>query len=215
MKIIECPRDAMQGIEKFIPTETKIHYINKLLKIGFDTIDFGSFVSEKAVPQMRDTSKVIDALDLNETKSKLLSIIANSRGANKACEYDKIEYLGYPLSISNEFQLRNTGMTCVEALKEVSRIKEIAEKKDKNLVVSLLKSVSNDYSNLANLFLARASLLGDYKNQSLKEFSSYYMRTRRNPTTLKTWRPTLAYALLNYDLPNKQYYIDNLSLIHI
>ena len=85
MKIIECPRDAMQGIEKFIPTETKIYYINKLLKIGFDTIDFGSFVSEKAVPQMRDTSKVIDALDLNETKSKLLAIIANSRGANKAC----------------------------------------------------------------------------------------------------------------------------------
>ena len=142
MKIIECPRDAMQGIEKFIPTETKVHYINKLLKIGFDTIDFGSFVSEKAVPQMRDTSKVIDALDLNETKSKLLAIIANSRGANKACEYNKIEYLGYPLSISNEFQLRNTGMTCVEALKEVSRIKEIAEKKDKNLVVKLIASIS-------------------------------------------------------------------------
>ena len=145
MKIIECPRDAMQGIEKFIPTETKIHYINKLLKIGFDTIDFGSFVSEKAVPQMRDTSKVIDGLDLNETKSKLLAIIANSRGANKACEYDKIEYLGYPLSISNEFQLRNTGMTSVEALKEVSRIKEIAEKKDKNLVVYLSMAFGNPY----------------------------------------------------------------------
>ena len=108
MKIIECPRDAMQGISEFIPTDKKITYINQLLKVGFDTIDFGSFVSTKAIPQLKDTAEVLNGLDLSSTSSKLLAIIANNRGATDACNFQEINYLGFPLSVSEEFQQRNT-----------------------------------------------------------------------------------------------------------
>ena len=111
VKIIECPRDAMQGLKPFIPTENKVAYINKLLQVGFHTIDFGSFVSPKAIPQMRDTAEVLAGLDLSRTSSKLLAIVANRRGANDAAQFEEINYLGYPFSISETFQLRNTNAT--------------------------------------------------------------------------------------------------------
>ena len=108
IKIIECPRDAMQGISDFISTKSKIDYINQLLKVGFHTIDFGSFVSPKVIPQLKDTSEVLESLNLQSTSTKLLSIIANYRGANQACLFEEIDYLGFPLSVSEEFQIRNT-----------------------------------------------------------------------------------------------------------
>ena len=137
MKIIECPRDAMQGFNKFIPTEKKIKYINQLLKVGFDTIDFGSFVSPKAIPQLKDTSKVLNSLDLKNTSSKLLAIIANLRGANDACAFKQIDYLGFPLSISEEFQKRNTNISISQALNLVEEIQDLSFKNNKQLVVYL------------------------------------------------------------------------------
>ena len=107
LKIIECPRDAMQGIHEFIPTEQKILYLNSLLQCGFDTLDFGSFVSPKAIPQMIDSASVLDGLILNNTRTKLLAIIANEKGAKRACDFEQIDFLGYPFSISEEFQRRN------------------------------------------------------------------------------------------------------------
>ena len=116
VKIIECPRDAMQGIKShFISTEAKANYINSLLKVGFDTIDFGSFVSPKSIPQMRDTADVLAHLDISQTTSKLLAIVANVRGANDAVQFEEIDYLGYPFSISENFQMRNTHKTIAES----------------------------------------------------------------------------------------------------
>ena len=123
VKIIECPRDAMQGIKShFISTDAKARYINSLLKVGFDTIDFGSFVSPKAIPQMRDTAAVLSKLDLSQTQSKLLAIIANTRGANDAIQFEEINYLGYPFSISENFQMRNTHKTIQQSIKELEEI---------------------------------------------------------------------------------------------
>jgi hydroxymethylglutaryl-CoA lyase len=122
IKLTECPRDAMQGIKDFIPTELKADYINSLLKVGFDTIDFGSFVSPKAIPQMQDTPEVLKQLDLSSTKSKLLAIIANTRGAEDAVQHDEIHYLGFPFSISETFQQRNTNSSISESLtREIGR----------------------------------------------------------------------------------------------
>lgn len=143
LKLIECPRDAMQGLHDFIPTETKIEYINTLLKCGFETIDFGSFVSPKAIPQMRDTAEVLAGLDASE--SKLLAIIANERGANDACAFDRIDYLGYPFSVSEEFQKRNTNATIEESFSRVEVIREIAEKSNKELVLYLSMGFGNPY----------------------------------------------------------------------
>ena len=146
MKIIECPRDAMQGIEKFIPTERKIEYINQLLKIGFDTIDFGSFVSPKAIPQLKDTANVLNGLDLQCSFSKLLAIIANLRGANDACAFQQIDYLGFPLSVSEEFQKRNTNIGISQALKIVEEIQDVSLKNNKQLVVYLSMAFGNPYN---------------------------------------------------------------------
>src|SRR6185312_15607765 len=143
MKIIECPRDAMQGIDEFISTEKKIAYINQLLKVGFDTIDFGSFVSPKAVPQMADTKEVIRQLSKVNTKTKLLAIIANVRGANEAAEIEKISYLGFPFSISPTFQMRNTHSTIEESLESVKEIKNICDKIGKELVVYISMAFGN------------------------------------------------------------------------
>lgn len=145
MKIIECPRDAMQGLHEFIPTETKINYINQLLKVGFDTIDFGSFVSPKAIPQMRDTAEVLEGLNLSETQSKLLAIVANIRGAKDACQYDEIQYLGYPLSLSETFQQRNTNRTINDAFNDLSEMQELADDHEKILVVYLSMGFGNPY----------------------------------------------------------------------
>jgi len=135
VKIIECPRDAMQGIKShFISTDAKARYINSLLKVGFDTIDFGSFVSPKAIPQMRDTAAVLSKLDLSQTQSKLLAIIANTRGANDATQFEEINYLGYPFSISENFQMRNTHKTIQQSIKELEEILSIATRKNKEVV---------------------------------------------------------------------------------
>src|ERR1700750_2170570 len=135
IQITECPRDAMQGLTTFVPTDIKAAYINLLLQVGFDTIDFGSFVSPKAIPQMRDTTEVLAKLDLSTTKSKLLAIVANYRGAEEALQHDEINTLGYPFSISETFQLRNTNTTILDAFDVVKRIKELSDKKGKELLV--------------------------------------------------------------------------------
>ncbi len=132
VKLIECPRDAMQGWKHFIPTEKKIEYINSLLKIGFDTIDFGSFVSPKAIPQMVDTKEVIKNLKLKESKTKLLAIVANERGAHEAGAFDEITYLGFPFSISPTFQQRNANSTIEESLLRVENISTLCTKNKKN-----------------------------------------------------------------------------------
>ena len=145
MKIIECPRDAMQGISEFIPTDIKAAYINQLLKVGFDTIDFGSFVSSKAIPQLRDTANVLAQLDLENTNSKLLSIIANTRGAIDACSFEEINYLGFPLSVSEQFQKRNTNKSIAQALCDVEDIQNLSVKNNKELVVYLSMAFGNPY----------------------------------------------------------------------
>ena len=145
VKVIECPRDAMQGIHDFIPTENKARYINTLLKVGFDTVDFGSFVSPKAIPQMRDTADVLNMLKLDETDSKLLSIAANYRGAEDACSFDEISYVGFPFSVSETFQQRNTHKSIDESLHSLERIQNLVTKSNKELVVYLSMAFGNPY----------------------------------------------------------------------
>ena len=145
IKLIECPRDAMQGWERFIPTELKIEYINKLLEVGFDTIDFGSFVSPKAIPQLADTKQVLNALDLTSTKSKLLVIIANLRGAEEAVQYSEITYLGFPFSISETFQKLNTNSTIQESLQTIEQIQNLCVKHQKKLVTYISMGFGNPY----------------------------------------------------------------------
>lgn len=145
MKIIECPRDAMQGIRDFIPTTLKASYINQLLRVGFDTVDFGSFVSPKAIPQMRDTADVLRQLDLSHTSSKLLAIVANTRGAEDAVKFDEITYLGFPFSISETFQQRNTNKSVTEALNSLNEIQELCIKNDKTLIAYISMGFGNPY----------------------------------------------------------------------
>lgn len=145
VEIIECPRDAMQGITTHIPTELKVEYINALLKVGFDTIDFGSFVSPKAVPQMADTAKVLQKLNLESGKSKLLAIVANERGAEDACAFEEIDFLGYPFSISETFQKRNTNASIEESLLRVENIQSLAVNSQKRLVVYISMAFGNPY----------------------------------------------------------------------
>ena len=145
IQIIECPRDAMQGWPHFIATADKIRYINTLLKVGFDTIDFGSFVSPKAIPQMADTKEVLKALDLNNIISKLLAIVANKRGAEDAVAFDEIKYLGFPFSISQTFQLRNTNSTMEQSAMLVDEIQELCIKNNKTLVIYLSMGFGNPY----------------------------------------------------------------------
>lgn len=145
LSLIECPRDAMQGWKKFIPTEKKVEYINSLLKVGFDTIDFGSFVSPKAIPQMADTSEVVRGLDLGDGSSKLLAIVANYRGAEEASVYDQINYLGFPFSVSETFQQRNTNSTIEQSLGRVEDIQNLCIKTGKELVVYISMGFGNPY----------------------------------------------------------------------
>jgi hydroxymethylglutaryl-CoA lyase len=144
LKIIECPRDAMQGIEAFIPTKDKIAYINSLLDCGFDTLDFGSFVSPKSIPQMRDTAEVLQGLNTS-SKTKLLAIIANYRGAEDALEFQQIDFLGYPFSISEQFQLRNTNATLLETFESIEKVQDLVRIKGKKLVVYLSMGFGNPY----------------------------------------------------------------------
>lgn len=145
IKLIECPRDAMQGWLPLIPTAQKIEYINTLLQVGFDTIDFGSFVSPKAIPQMADTAAVIEQLDCTNAKSKLLAIIANTRGAEAALQYDAIDYVGFPFSVSPTFQMRNTNSTIQQSLGSVAEIQNLCVKNNKQLVVYISMGFGNPY----------------------------------------------------------------------
>nr|WP_167966407.1 hydroxymethylglutaryl-CoA lyase [Saonia flava] len=151
VKIIECPRDAMQGIKTFIPTDNKARYIQSLLGCGFDTIDFGSFVSPKAIPQMADTAEVLSKLDLSKTKSKLLSIVANVRGAQDASQYKEIDYLGYPFSISENFQMRNTHKTIAQSVETLQEILNIADAQNKEVVTYISMGFGNPYGDPWNV----------------------------------------------------------------
>lgn len=192
LKLVECPRDAMQGMKEFVPTVLKIEYINKLLNCGFDTIDFGSFVSPKAIPQMRDTADVLKGLNLNES-SKLLAIIANSRGAEDALTFEEIDYLGYPFSVSETFQMRNTNATLEESLTRVEEIQNLATKKGKKIVVYLSMGFGNPYGDewspeivlnwsqrLNNLFgieiLALSDTVGAAKKEEIEPLFSLLMK---------------------------------------
>jgi len=164
VKLIECPRDAMQGLAGFIPTDLKIRYLNQLLKVGFDTLDFGSFVSPKAVPQMADTAEVLDGLDLSKSQSKLLAIVANVRGARDACQFEQINYLGYPLSISETFQQRNTNRSISEAVEDLKAIVDVAEAGAKSVIAYLSMGFGNPYNDPYNFdiveeFTSKLSLI--------------------------------------------------------
>ncbi|HEX4849498.1 MAG TPA: hydroxymethylglutaryl-CoA lyase, partial [Puia sp.] len=143
--LVECPRDAMQGWKRQIPTAQKIHYLNELLQVGFDTLDFGSFVSPKAIPQMADTKEVIAGLNVSATNTRLLAIVANLRGAEEAAVYDEISFIGFPFSISETFQQRNTNSSISESLDRVKRIQELCVKQEKELVIYISMAFGNPY----------------------------------------------------------------------
>ena len=145
MKIIECPRDAMQGMDAFIPTEEKVAYLNQLLQVGFDTLDAGSFVSPKAIPQMRDTAAVFDQLDLSTTRTRILAIVANTRGAEEACRHPVVSYVGFPLSLSETFQQRNTNKSIAQALESLNEIQELCVASGRTLVTYLSMGFGNPY----------------------------------------------------------------------
>jgi hydroxymethylglutaryl-CoA lyase len=151
VKITECPRDAMQGIKTFIPTQAKAQYLQALLRCGFDTLDFGSFVSPKAIPQMADTAQVLDLLDLSRTQTKLLAIVANARGAQDASQFEVIDYLGYPFSISENFQMRNTHKTIAESVEILKEILEIANHSNKEVVTYISMGFGNPYGDPWNV----------------------------------------------------------------
>jgi hydroxymethylglutaryl-CoA lyase len=148
--LVECPRDAMQGWKQFIPTQQKVEYLNTLLQVGFDTIDFGSFVSPKAIPQMADTKEVLNGLRLQDSRSKLLAIVANQRGAEEAVVSDQISYLGFPFSVSPTFQQRNTNSTLEESLGRVEEIQSLCIAKGKTLVIYLSMGFGNPYGDVYN-----------------------------------------------------------------
>lgn len=161
--LVECPRDAMQGWPEYIPVDTKAIYLNALLKVGFDILDFGSFVSPKAIPQLRDTKEVIRKIDLSNTKTKLLAIVANVRGAEEAVAFDEITYLGFPFSVSEEFQKRNANSTIEEAVKRVEEIQNLCINNGKNLVVYISMGFGNPYGEAwdAHIVMSRVSQLID------------------------------------------------------
>jgi hydroxymethylglutaryl-CoA lyase len=160
IKIIECPRDAMQGIKDFIPTVNKVQYIQSLLRVGFDTIDVGSFVSPKAIPQMADTSQVLSLLDLSKTNSKLLAIVANERGAMEASKHQEIDYLGFPFSISENFQMRNTHKTIAQSVLTLESILNIAVQSNKEVVVYISMGFGNPYGDPWNV-----DIVGDWTSR--------------------------------------------------
>ena len=171
MKIIECPRDAMQGISQYIPAETKAEYINALLRVGFDTIDFGSFVSPKAIPQLRDTADVLNRLDLEKTNSSLLAIVANERGAKEACNFEEINYLGFPFSISETFQKRNINSTISESYRRLSAVREICFKHNKKLVTYFSMAFGNPYGDEWSTYIVAHWAEKLLKDQEIKILS--------------------------------------------
>lgn len=164
IKLIECPRDAMQGLHDFIPTQLKAEYINMLLRVGFDTLDFGSFVSPKAIPQMKDTAEVLSMLDLSSSQTKLLAIIANQRGAEDAVQHAAISYLGFPFSVSETFQLRNTNSTIAQSFDTVKRIQELCSKNGKTLVIYISMGFGNPYGDPWN-----TEIVGQWTEKMIQE----------------------------------------------
>jgi len=156
VKLIECPRDAMQGIKDFMPTTDKVGYLNQLLKVGYDTLDFGSFVSPKAIPQMRDTAQALNGLNLENSKTKLSAIVGNMRGATDACVFEEIDLLGYPFSISETFQIRNTNATLDESLKRVEEIQEMCVKHNKELLLYISMAFGNPYGDPWNIEICQS-----------------------------------------------------------
>lgn len=173
IKLVECPRDAMQGWKTFIPTEKKVEYLNQLLQVGFHTLDCGSFVSPKAIPQMADTAEVLNKLDVNNTKTKLLVIVANIRGAEEAVKYEQVTYLGFPFSISETFQHRNTNSSINESLIRVEEIQKLCIAHGKQLVIYLSMGFGNPYGDEYNqqilLQWAEAMVQRDIKIISLAD----------------------------------------------
>jgi hydroxymethylglutaryl-CoA lyase len=192
IEIIECPRDAMQGWKNFIPTQKKIDYLNNLLKVGFDTIDFGSFVSPKAIPQMADTKEVIPHLELKDTRSKLLAIVANTRGAEEAVAFKEIDYLGFPFSISPTFQQRNTNSSITDSLIRVAEIQNLCVQNHKQLVVYLSMAFGNPYGDEYNedVLLKWAEKIAEYGITIISLADTVGLATSNQITTaLKTLIP--------------------------
>lgn len=192
IKIIECPRDAMQGIKEFIPTQKKVRYIQSLLHVGFDTLDFGSFVSPKAIPQMQDTEAVLSQLDLRETKTKLLAIVANVRGAEQASKFEQITYLGYPFSISENFQMRNTGKTLSESIGVLKEVLDIASKTNKEVVIYLSMGFGNPYGDPWN---------SNMVEQWTEKLSKMGVRIISLSDTIGAANPEIIHQLLNTLIP--------------
>jgi len=145
IKLIECPRDAMQGLHDFVPTEVKIQYLQQLIDTGFDALDFGSFVSVKAIPQMQDTHQIVERLDLKHSKTKLLAIVANKRGAEEATQYPQISYIGYPFSVSETFQIRNTNSRIPDSVERIKQIQELCTKNGKQMLIYISMAFGNPY----------------------------------------------------------------------
>ena len=165
MKFIECPRDAMQGIKKFIPTEVKINYINELLKVGFDTIDVGSFVSKKMIPQLADTAEVLKRIDISSSDSKLLVIVGNERGAEEAVSFDEVSYIGFPFSISETFQKKNINSSIEDSIRRLGNIQNLAIKNNKKLVTYFSMAFGNPYGDEWSVYIVAhwaEKLLNDF-----------------------------------------------------
>ena len=199
IKITECPRDAMQGIKAFIPTEVKVHYLNLLLKVGFDRLDFGSFVSPKYTPQMRDTAEVVDRLETDDTSTTLLAIIANLRGAQEAVQFDKIGILGFPFSISESFQLRNTNSTREQSLKTVEEVSNLCSKSNKIPLVYLSMGFGNPYGDAWS-----EDLVADYTeklvNLGIQEIMLSDTTGESNPEKIKELYPFLQSSFPNISI---------------
>jgi len=193
VKIIECPRDAMQSIKTFIPTNIKLSYLQSVVDVGFDVVDIGSFVSPKAIPQLSDTSIIIDSIDLSNSNSKLLVIVANKKGAISASKFDKINYLGYPFSISENFQMRNTNKTITDSENELAEILFIAEKANKKVVVYLSMCFGNPYGDPWNL---------DIVNKWVQKLSEMGVKIISLSDTIGTSNPESIKSIFNSVLKN-------------
>ena len=194
MKIIECPRDAWQGHHTFIPTADKAAYLNQLLRVGFDTIDFGSFVSARTMPQVRDTAEIVDKLDLSGTSTQLLSIVANERGALEACAFEQIHYLGFPFSISETFQVRNTNSSINESLKSVEKITSAAHQHGKEMVIYISMGFGNPYGDEWN---------PDIVFNWVEKLSQLGIRIFSLSDTVGVARETDIYGLFSQLIPNR------------
>lgn len=185
LTLVECPRDAMQGIRDFIPTEIKVEYIRALLRCGFDTLDFGSFVSPKAIPQLRDTAEVMEQIESEEFTTKLLAIVANLRGAEAAASYSRIHYLGFPFSISETFQQRNTNSSIEESLDRVKEIQELCTRKGKTAIIYISMAFGNPYNDPWNADLA-GTWMSKLHTIGIREFSLADTTGESDPMRIKT-----------------------------